>query len=88
MKYQIMCQGRLMAGAKEKECVERIQQITKLSEEKVRTTILNGRPKKMFASDDKMRIKRYSLAFRNAGLDIFIQSQEAINLQPLEAGYR
>lgn len=88
MKYQIMCQGRLMAGVKEKECVERIQQITKLSEEKVRTTLLNGRLKKMFASDDKMRVKKYGLAFRNAGLDIFIQNQEAIKLQPLEAGYR
>ncbi len=76
MKYWIVCQGRLLAGAKEKECMERIQQITKLSEEMVRVTLLNGRTKKIFASDDKVRVAKYSLELRNAGLDIFIQNQE------------
>ncbi len=76
MKYWIVSQGRLLPGAKEKECMAQIQQITKLSEEMVRATLLDGCPKKIFASDDKISVAKYSLAFRNAGLDIFIQNQE------------
>ncbi|CAK8711291.1 Ribosomal protein L7/L12 C-terminal domain-containing protein [Candidatus Electrothrix aarhusensis] len=73
MKYQVICQGRLLSGAKEKECIGRIKKITKLSEDAVRNTLLNGRMRKVFASDDKKRAKKYGQAFRNAGLDILIQ---------------
>ncbi|MCI5149252.1 MAG: hypothetical protein D3916_07685 [Candidatus Electrothrix sp. MAN1_4] len=88
MKYRIVCQGRLLAGAKEKECVQRIQRITKLSEENIRTTLLNGKPRKIFASDDKSRTEKYGLAFRNAGLDILIQHEEAMFSSMMQAAYR
>jgi hypothetical protein len=75
MKYQLICQGRLVAGVNKKKCIDRIQRITKLSEEKVLTTLLNGRPRKIFTSNDKYRVKKFGHAFHNAGLDIVIQNQ-------------
>ncbi|CAK8725115.1 Ribosomal protein L7/L12 C-terminal domain-containing protein [Candidatus Electrothrix laxa] len=87
MEYQLICQGRLLAGAKKKECVGRIQRITKLSEEKVLTTLLNGRPRKMFSSRDKNRVEKFGHAFRNAGLDIIIQNQAIKNFEKSKAGY-
>ena len=78
MRYQVVCQGRLLVGARDKVCLERIQRITKLSEEKVRTTLLNGHPKQVFASDDKSRAEKYGLAFRNAGLDVLIRNKNTM----------
>ena len=88
MRYWIVCQGRLLAGAKEKECMARIQRITKLSEENIKKNLLNGRPMKMFSSDYKIRVRKYSLAFRNAGLDISIQSEEMLTSGVIQADYR
>ncbi|MCI5167588.1 MAG: hypothetical protein D3903_16225 [Candidatus Electrothrix sp. GM3_4] len=74
MEYQLICQGRLLVGVNKKKCIDRIQRITKLSEEKVLTTLLNGRPRKIFASRDRYRVEKFGHAFRNAGLDIIIQN--------------
>ena len=75
MQYQVISYGRLLIGAKEKECIERIQRITKLSEEKVRNFILNGRQRMMFTSSDESRVKKIGQAYRNAGLDIRIHQE-------------
>lgn len=75
MQYQVISHGRLLTGAKEKECIERIQKITKLSEEKVRHFLLNGRQRMMFTSDDEARVKKFGRAYRNAGLDIRIHRE-------------
>ncbi|MGB5686031.1 MAG: hypothetical protein WBM35_09475 [Candidatus Electrothrix sp.] len=88
MKYQVVCQGRLLIGAKEKVCLERIQRITKLSEEKIRATLLNGHPKKVFASDDKIRAEKYGLAFRNAGLDVLIRNKNTMGIERVRTGVR
>lgn len=73
MEYHLISQGRLFTGAKEKECIVMIQRITKLSEEQVRKTLLNGRPRKLFSSDDKEKVKKFSQAYRKAGLDVLIK---------------
>lgn len=73
MEYHLISQGRLFTGAKEKECIVMIQRITKLSEEQVRKTLLNGRPRKLFSSDDKEKVKKFSQAYRKAGLDVQIK---------------
>ncbi|CAK8717468.1 hypothetical protein H206_02884 [Candidatus Electrothrix aarhusensis] len=39
MKYQLICQGRLLAGVNKKKSIDRLQRITKLSEEQVLTTL-------------------------------------------------
>ncbi|MCW5212742.1 hypothetical protein VU04_07505 [Desulfobulbus sp. TB] len=69
----MISQGRLFTGAKEKDCIVMIQRITKLSEEQVRKTLLNGRPRKLFSSDDKEKVKKFSQAYRKAGLDVEIK---------------
>lgn len=73
MEYHLISQGRLFTGAKEKDCIVMIQRITKLSEEQVRKTLLNGRPRKLFSSDDKEKVKKFSQAYRKAGLDVEIK---------------
>ncbi|MCI5188389.1 MAG: hypothetical protein D3905_01075 [Candidatus Electrothrix sp. AS4_5] len=69
----MISQGRLFTGAKEKECIVMLQRITKLSEEQVRKTLLNGRPRKLFSSDDKEKVKKFSQAYRKAGLVVEIK---------------
>ncbi|CAK8711286.1 hypothetical protein GMJAKD_00470 [Candidatus Electrothrix aarhusensis] len=83
MKYQVICQGRLLAGAKEKECINRIQEIMKLSEDEVRDALLSGQPRKMYASNNKRRIREYSQALHDAGLDVLIQDVAEKRLQEL-----
>ncbi len=73
MEYHLISQGHLFTGAKEKECIVMIQRITKLSEEQVRKTLLNGRHRKLFSSDDKAKVERFSQAYRKAGLDVRIK---------------
>ncbi|MCI5115129.1 MAG: hypothetical protein D3920_05235 [Candidatus Electrothrix sp. AW2] len=73
MEYHLISQGRLFTGAKEKECIVMLQRITKLSEEQVRKTLLNGRPRKLFSSDDKEKVKKFSQAYRKAGLVVEIK---------------
>jgi hypothetical protein len=76
MEYHLISQGRLFSGAKEKECIVMIQRITKLSEEQVRKTLLNGRPRKLFSSDDKAKVEKFSQAYRKAGLDVRIEKKK------------
>ena len=73
MEYQLISQGRLFVGAKEKECIVMIQRITKLSEAQVRKMILNGKPRKLFSSEDKAKVEKFSQAYRKAGLDVRIE---------------
>jgi hypothetical protein len=73
MEYQLISQGRLFVGAKEKECIVMLQRITKLSEEQIRKTLLNGRPRKLFSSEDKAKVEKFSQAYRKAGLDVQIK---------------
>lgn len=73
MEYHLISQGRLFTGAEEKECIVMLQRITKLSEEQVRKTLLNGRPRKLFSSDDKEKVKKFSQAYRKAGLVVEIK---------------
>jgi hypothetical protein len=87
MEYQLICQGRLLTGVNKKKCIDRIQRITKLSEEKVFTTLLNGRPRKIFSSRDRYRVAKFRHAFRNAGLDIIIQNQAIKSFENSTAGY-
>ncbi|WPD22997.1 MAG: hypothetical protein SD837_00240 [Candidatus Electrothrix scaldis] len=86
MKYQLFSSGRLLAGSEEKESIARIQRITKLSAEQIRKSLLNGKPKKLLASDDKEKIKRAALAFHKAGLEVKVQiSQAPAHAPPAEA---
>jgi hypothetical protein len=39
MKYQLICQGRLLVRVNKKKSIDRLQRITKLSEEKVIATL-------------------------------------------------
>ncbi|MCI5159301.1 MAG: hypothetical protein D3906_12880 [Candidatus Electrothrix sp. AUS1_2] len=73
MEYHLISQGRLFAGAKEKECIVMIQRIMKLSEDQVRKMILNGKPRKLFSSEDKAKVEKFSQAYRKAGLDVRIE---------------
>ncbi|MCI5122094.1 MAG: hypothetical protein D3908_13065, partial [Candidatus Electrothrix sp. AUS4] len=77
MKYQLFSTGRLIAGSEEKESIARIQRISKLSEEQIRKSLLNGKPKKLLASDDKEKIKRAGLAFHKAGLEVKVKISQA-----------
>jgi hypothetical protein len=70
MKYQLISSGHLLIEAEETESIARIQQITKLSEEQIRKSLLNGRPRKLLSSDDQAKIKKAALALRRAGLDV------------------
>lgn len=74
MKYHLICQGHLLVGAKKKESIAHIQRITKLSEEKVRHSLLNGKPRTLFSSSDQDKVKKFGQALRTAGLDVQIQS--------------
>ncbi|MCI5131788.1 MAG: hypothetical protein D3904_09735 [Candidatus Electrothrix sp. EH2] len=73
MEYHLISQGRLFVGAKEKDCIAMIQRITKLSEDQVRKTLLNGRTRKLFSSEDKAKVEKFSQAYRKAGLDVRIE---------------
>ena len=73
MKYQLFSSGRLIAGSEEKESIARIQRITRLSEEQIRKSLLNGKTEKLFGSDDKEKIRKAALAFHKAGLEVRVK---------------
>ncbi|MCI5162074.1 MAG: hypothetical protein D3917_08635 [Candidatus Electrothrix sp. AX5] len=77
MKYQLISSGHLLVGSEEKESIARIQRITKLSEEQVWKSLLNGKPRKLLSSDDKEKIKKAALALRRAGLEVKVQVPSA-----------
>lgn len=70
MKYQLISSGHLLIEAEETKSIARIQRITKLPEEQIRKSLLNGRPRKLLSSDDKAKIKKAALALRRAGLEV------------------
>ena len=86
MKYQLFSSGYLLAGSEEKESIARIQRISKLSEEQIRKSLLNGKPKRLLGSDDKKKIQRAALAFHKAGLEVKVKiSQTPAHAPPEEA---
>ncbi|WLE96443.1 MAG: hypothetical protein QTN59_17385 [Candidatus Electrothrix communis] len=76
MKYQLISSGRLLVGSEEQKSIHQIQRITRLSEEQIRKSLLNGKPKKMLSSDDKKKVKKAALALRQAGLEVKIQVRQ------------
>ncbi len=77
MKYQLISSGRLLVGSEEQKSINRIQRITKLSEEQVQKSLLNDKPKKLFSSDDKEKVKKAALTLRRAGLEVKVQVRQA-----------
>ncbi|MDU9047499.1 MAG: hypothetical protein Q3M30_01525 [Candidatus Electrothrix sp. Rat3] len=77
MKYQLISSGHLLFGSEEKESIARIQRITKLSEEQVQQSLLNGKPRKLLCSDDKEKVKKAALTLRRAGLEVKVQVRQA-----------
>ncbi|MCI5141098.1 MAG: hypothetical protein D3909_05095, partial [Candidatus Electrothrix sp. ATG1] len=73
MKYQLVSSGYLKAESEEKESIARIQRITKLSEDQIQKTLLNGKPKILRSSDNKEKIKKATLALHKAGLEVKIK---------------
>ncbi|RWX48397.1 hypothetical protein VU01_10378 [Candidatus Electrothrix marina] len=84
MKYQLISSGRLLVGSEEKESIARIQRITKLPEEQVRKSLLNGKPKKLLSSDDKEKVKKAALALRRAGLEVKVQVRQSPTVERVE----
>jgi len=84
MKYQLISSGRLLVGSEEQKSINRIQRVTKLPEEQVRKSLLNGKPKKLFSSDDKEKVKKAALALRQAGLEVKVQVRQAPSAEKAE----
>ncbi|MCI5221425.1 MAG: hypothetical protein D3924_01760 [Candidatus Electrothrix sp. AR4] len=53
-----------------------------MSEAQIRNSLLNGRPRTMFTSSDKAKVKKFGQAYRNAGLDIQIQKEGSKDKEP------
>ena len=83
MKYQVISTGKLQAGFEKKESVARIQQLTRLSKEQVRKSLLDGRPKTLLSSDallnsdDKEKVRKVALALSKAGLEVKVEVRQA-----------
>ncbi len=76
MKYQLISTGRLRAGFKEQESIAQLCQRTKLSEDQVRNSLLNGKPKILLRSDKQEKIQKAALALNKAGLEVKIQASQ------------
>ncbi|MES9969246.1 MAG: hypothetical protein ABW092_04380 [Candidatus Thiodiazotropha sp.] len=75
MKYQLISKGRLLEGMQEAPSIEQIGRLTGLSEERIRQTLLSGRPAKLMSASSREKLMDLHRDLREAGLEVEIVSK-------------